>query len=52
MKSRFYRADDDTQIKNIKMVFLRVNSSAKENKFNTVLCVSAYLLCIFKEITA
>ena len=34
------------QIKNIKMVFLRVPSSAKEKKFNTVLCVSAYL-CIF-----
>ena len=43
-KSQFYRAD--TQIKNIKMVFLRVPSSVKENKFKTVLCVSAYL-CIF-----
>ena len=43
-KSQFYRAD--TQIKNIKMVFLRVPSSVKENKFKTVQCVSAYL-CIF-----
>jgi hypothetical protein len=43
-KSQFYRAD--TQIKNIKMVFLRVPLSVKENKFKTVLCVSAYL-CIF-----
>ena len=43
-KSRYFNAD--TQIKKIKMVLLRVPSSAKENKFNTVLCVSAYL-CIF-----
>ena len=51
-KSQFYRAD--TQIKNIKMVFLRAPLSAKENKFYTVLCVSAYLCnTIFsKEITA
>ena len=43
-KSRYFNAD--TQIKKIKMVVLRVPSSKKENKFNTVLCVSAYL-CIF-----
>jgi two-component sensor histidine kinase len=43
-KLRFYRAD--MQIKNIKMVFLRVPLSETENKFNTVLCVYAYL-CIF-----
>jgi len=42
-KSRF---SADTQTKKIKMVILRVPLSAKENKFNTVLCVSAYL-CIF-----
>jgi hypothetical protein len=35
----------DTQIKKKnKMVIRRVPSSAKENNFNTVLCVSAYLL--------
>ncbi len=42
-KSRF---SADTQTKKIKMVILRVPLSAKENKFNTDLCVSAYL-CIF-----
>ena len=41
-KSRFWRRYADK--KKIKMVILRVPSSAKENKFNTVLCVSAYLL--------
>jgi len=40
-KSQFYRAD--TLIKNIKMIFLRVLLSVKENKFNTVICVSVYL---------
>ena len=34
------------QKENIKMDELRVPLSAKENNFNTVLCVSAYL-CIF-----
>jgi hypothetical protein len=50
-KSQFLRRYAD---KKIKMVLLRVPSSAKENKFNTVLCVSAYLrICLFsKEITA
>ena len=43
-KSQFHRAG--TQIKNIKMVFLRVPSSAKKKPSRTVLCVSAYL-CIF-----
>ncbi len=38
-KSRFWRRYADK--KTIKMVILRVPSSAKENKFNTVLCVSA-----------
>jgi hypothetical protein len=42
-KSRFWRRCAD---KKNNMVILRVPSSAKENKFNTVLCVSAYL-CIF-----
>jgi hypothetical protein len=41
-KSQFSRRYADK--KKIKMVLLRVPSSAKENKFNTVLCVSAYLL--------
>ena len=43
-KSQFYRAD--TQIKNIKMIFLQDPSSAKKKPLRTVLCVSAYL-CIF-----
>jgi hypothetical protein len=49
-KSRFSRRYADKKI--IKMVLLRVPSSAKETKFNTVLCVSAYLLIFSKEITA
>ena len=38
-KSQFWRRYADK--KKIKMVILQVPSSAKENKFNTVLCVSA-----------